>query len=155
MLKDSQQTQSKATLITRRMFMLAGLKLAVFLGIVSRLFYLQISENIKYRSLSDKNRLREWKVPPQRGIIEDFFGEKIANNTQVFQLHMMPEDVPNFEVLFFRLTKLINFTLSLVIRFISETAKAPDPIPGSQILTFKSRSSKNLELCSNSGIFEI
>ena len=27
------------------------------------LFYLQISENIKYRSLSDKNRLREWKVP--------------------------------------------------------------------------------------------
>jgi len=89
--------------------MLTGVKLAVFLGIISRLFYLQISENIKYRSLSDKNRLREWKVPPQRGIIEDFFGEKIADNTQVFQLHMMPEDVPNLEELFFRLSKLINF----------------------------------------------
>jgi len=89
--------------------MLTGIKLAVFLGIISRLFYLQISENIKYRSLSDKNRLREWKVPPQRGIIEDFFGEKIADNTQVFQLHMMPEDVPNLEELFFRLSKLINF----------------------------------------------
>ena len=76
MLKDSEQGQSKSSLITRRMFMLTGLKLAVFLGIISRLFYLQISENIKYRSLSEKNRLREWKVPPQRGIIEDFFGEK-------------------------------------------------------------------------------
>ena len=109
MLKSSETTQSKTRVVTRRMFMLTGVKIAVFFGIVTRLFYLQISENIKYRSLSDKNRLREWKVPPQRGIIEDFFGEKIADNTQVFQLHMMPEDVPNLEELFFRLSKLINF----------------------------------------------
>ena len=89
MLEGSETTQSKTRLITRRMFLLTGIKLAVFFGIITRLFYLQISENIKYRSLSDKNRLREWKVPPQRGIIEDFFGEKIAGNTQIFQLHMM------------------------------------------------------------------
>ena len=89
------QPQNKTRLITRRMFVLGGIKLAVFFCIVARLFYLQISENIKYRSLSDKNRLREWKVPPQRGTIEDFFGEKIANNTQLFQLHMIPEEVPN------------------------------------------------------------
>ena len=109
MLDGSETTQSKTRLIARRMFLLTGVKLAVFFGIVSRLFYLQISENIKYRSLSDKNRFREWKVPPQRGVIEDFFGEKIADNTQVFQLHMVPEDVPNLEELFFRLSKLINF----------------------------------------------
>ena len=109
MLEGSETTQSKTRLITRRMFLLTGVKLAVFFGIVSRLFYLQISENIKYRTLSDKNRFREWKVPPQRGVIEDFFGEKIADNTQVFQLHMVPEDVPNLEELFFRLSKLINF----------------------------------------------
>ena len=110
MLRDSEPMQNKTRLIGRRMFMLTGVKIAVFLGIISRLFYLQISENIKYRTLSDKNRLREWKVPPQRGIIEDFFGEKIADNTQVFQLHMIPEDVPSFEELFFRLSKLINFS---------------------------------------------
>ena len=75
MLKDSEPIQSKARLITRRMFILTGVKLAVFFAIVGRLFYLQISENIKYRTLSEKNRLREWKVPPQRGIIKDFFGE--------------------------------------------------------------------------------
>jgi len=108
-LKSSEPIQSKTRVINRRMYMLAAVKLAVFFGIISRLFYLQISENIKYRSLSDKNRLREWKVPPQRGIIEDFFGEKIADNTQTFQLHMIPEDVPNMEVLFFKLSKIINF----------------------------------------------
>lgn len=109
MLRDLEQLQNKTRLINRRMFLLAGIKVTVFLAIVSRLFFLQISENIKYRSLSDKNRLREWKLPPQRGIIEDFFGEKIANNTQVFQLHMIPEDVPNLNELLFRLSKLINF----------------------------------------------
>ncbi|SVD38988.1 uncharacterized protein METZ01_LOCUS391842, partial [marine metagenome] len=101
--------QNKSRLITRRMFILSSLKIAVFIGIICRLFYLQISENIKWRSLSDKNRLREWKIAPPRGIIEDFFGEKIAKNTQVFQLHMIPEDVPNIEELFFRLSKIIDF----------------------------------------------
>ena len=109
MFSDLSNIQSKSNLITRRIFLLSAAKLAVFFAVVGRLFYLQISENIKYRSLSDKNRLREWKVPPKRGTIEDFFGKKIASNTQVFQLHMMPEDVPNLEVLFFRLSKLINF----------------------------------------------
>jgi penicillin-binding protein 2 len=109
MLGSSENFQNKSKMITRRMFILSTAKVAVFLAIITRLFYLQISENIKYRSLSDKNRLREWKIPPQRGVIEDFFGKKIANNTQVFQLHMLPEDVPNLESLFFKLSKIIKF----------------------------------------------
>ena len=102
--------QNKSKLIGRRMFFLSMLKAGVFVSIISRLFYLQISENIKYRSLSDKNRFREWKLIPQRGVIEDFFGEKIADNTQTFQLHMLPEDVPNMEVLFFKLSKIIDLS---------------------------------------------
>ena len=105
----SETFQNKSKLISRRMFILSTLKIGVFISIISRLFYLQISENIKYRSLSDKNRFREWKLVPQRGIIEDFFGEKIADNTQTFQLHMIPEDVPNMEELFFKLSKMIDF----------------------------------------------
>ena len=76
-----QTFQNKSKVISRRMFILSVLKIGVFVSIISRLFYLQISENIKYRSLSDKNRFREWKMIPQRGIIEDYFGEKIADNT--------------------------------------------------------------------------
>ena len=109
MISTLETFQNKSRLITRRMFILSVIKITVFIAIICRLFYLQISENIKYSSLSDKNRLREWKVVPRRGIIEDFFGEKIADNTQVFQLHLMPEDVPNLEELFFKLSKIINF----------------------------------------------
>ena len=109
MIGDSGTFHNKSKLISRRMFVLSFVKISVFIALIARLFYLQISENIKYRSLSDKNRLREWKVAPQRGIINDYFGTKIASNTQVFQIHMMPEDVPNLEELFFRLSRIINF----------------------------------------------
>ena len=123
MFDSSETFQNKSRIITRRMFVLSAVKIAVFIAIISRLFYLQISENIKYRSLSDRNRLREWKIAPQRGIIEDFFGKKIADNTQVFQLHMMPEDVPNFEELFFKLSKLINFNENQRINLIKRLKK--------------------------------
>ena len=109
MLGSSETFQNKSKLISRRMFILNGIKIVVFVSIVSRLFYLQISENLKWRSLSDKNRLREWKLAPERGVIEDFFGVKIAKNTQVFQLHMIPEDVPNLEEFFFKLARIIKF----------------------------------------------
>ena len=109
MIESFKTFESKAKSINRRMFLLSIIKVGVFAAIISRLFYLQISENIKYRSLSDKNRLREWKVPPQRGTIEDYFGYKIADNKQVYQLHMIPEDVPNLENLLFKLSRVISF----------------------------------------------
>ena len=105
----SSSLKSKSLLISRRMFVISAIKIVVFVGIISRLFYLQISENLKYRSLSDKNRLREWKIVPQRGIIKDYFGNKMAKNKQVFQLHIIPEDVSSINEVFFKISKIINF----------------------------------------------
>ena len=73
MLSFSETFQNKSKLITRRMFILSIAGVAIFFSLVVRLFYLQISENIKYITLSDKNRIREWKDAPQRGIIVDYF----------------------------------------------------------------------------------
>ena len=146
--------ENKSRLITRRMFILSSLKIAVFIGIICRLFYLQISENIKWRSLSDKNRLREWKMPPQRGIIEDYFGEKIAKNSQVFQLHMIPEDVPNLEELFFRLSKIIDFNERQKSNLIKRLKKRKpwEPIIISDNLSWSEFSRLNLFLHETPGI---
>ena len=57
MINISGPFQNKAKLISRRMFVLSAIQISVFFVIVARLFYLQISENLKYRSLSDSNRL--------------------------------------------------------------------------------------------------
>ena len=150
----SETFENKSRLITRRMFILSSLKIAVFIGIICRLFYLQISENIKWRSLSDKNRLREWKMPPQRGIIEDYFGEKIAKNSQVFQLHMIPEDVPNLEELFFRLSKIIDFNERKKSNLIKRLKKRKpwEPIIISDNLSWSEFSRLNLFLHETPGI---
>ena len=150
----SETFENKSRLITRRMFILSSLKIAVFIGIICRLFYLQISENIKWRSLSDKNRLREWKIPPRRGIIEDYFGEKIAKNSQVFQLHMIPEDVPNLEELFFRLSKIIDFNERKKSNLVKRLKKRKpwEPIIISDNLSWSEFSRLNLFLHETPGI---
>jgi len=150
----SETFQSKSQLISRRMFILSSLKVAVFIGIICRLFYLQISENIKWRSLSDKNRLREWKTAPPRGIIEDYFGEKIALNTQVFQLHMIPENVPNLEELFFKLSRIIDFNERKKTNLIKRLKKRKpwEPIIISDNLSWSEFSRLNLFLHEIQGI---
>ena len=150
----SETFQSKSQLISRRMFILSSLKIAVFIGIICRLFYLQISENIKWRSLSDKNRLREWKTAPPRGIIEDYFGEKIALNTQVFQLHMIPENVPNLEELFFKLSRIIDFNERKKTNLIKRLKKRKpwEPIIISDNLSWSEFSRLNLFLHEIQGI---
>ena len=154
MLNFSETFQNKSKLITRRMFILTTVKVAVFIGIISRLFYLQISENIKYRSLSDKNRLREWKITPQRGIIEDYFGNKIAKNKQVFQLHMVPEDVPNIQQLFFQLARIIDFDEKSKINLIKRLKKRRpwETIIISDNLTWRDFSRLNIFLHETQGI---
>ena len=154
MLSFSETFQNKSKLISRRMFILSTLKITVFVGIISRLFYLQISESIKWRSLSDKNRLREWKIAPQRGIIKDYFGKKIAENKQVFQLHMIPEDVPNLEELFFKLSRIINFNERKKLNLIKKLeARIPwEPIIISDNLSWSEFSKLNLFLHEIEGI---
>jgi len=48
MLNFAETFQNKSKIITRRMFILSSLKVAIFVAIITRLFYLQISENIKW-----------------------------------------------------------------------------------------------------------
>ena len=100
----------KSDVINRRMFVIGMAKVVILAGIVTRLFSLQINENKKYLTLSDKNRIREWKLPPTRGNIVDYFGNIIAGNLKVYQLHIIPEQVENFNYLIVRLKTLLDLS---------------------------------------------
>ncbi|MBD1167024.1 penicillin-binding protein 2 [Pelagibacterales bacterium SAG-MED09] len=100
----------KLNSINRRMFILGVAKVIILGGIVSRLFFLQIKENKKYLTLSDKNRIREWKLPPVRGIFQDFFGNTIAGNFEAYQLHLIPEEVENFRYTINRIKNILGLS---------------------------------------------
>ena len=117
MIKENSSIR-KADVINRRMFIITAAKLIVFVGIISRLFSLQINENKKYLTLSDKNRIREWKLPPTRGNMVDYFGNIIAGNLKVYQLHIIPEQVENFNYLISRLKTLLHLTDEKIAKII-------------------------------------
>ena len=107
---NSSNIASKTRTIGRRMFLLNSIKAVVLIGIFGRLATLQINQSTKYRSLADKNRFRETKFAAPRGIIEDFFGNEIASNTRIYQLHITPENTPDMDVLLLRLKNLIDLS---------------------------------------------
>ncbi len=110
MINSSSDNVKKLNSINRRMFMTGSLKFIIMIGIVSRLFFLQVKENKKYLTLSDKNRIREWKLAPVRGEFHDYFGNVIAGNFEAYQLHVIPEQVEDFRYVIFRLKDLLELS---------------------------------------------
>jgi len=110
MINSSSDNVRKLNSINRRMFMTGSLKFFIMIGLVSRLFFLQIKENKKYLTLSDKNRIREWKLAPVRGEFHDYFGKTIAGNFEAYQLHVIPEQVEDFRYVIYRLKDLLELS---------------------------------------------
>ncbi len=110
MINSSSDNVKKLSSINRRMFITGSLKFFIMIGIVSRLFFLQVKENKKYLTLSDKNRIREWKLAPVRGEFRDYFGNVIAGNFEAYQLHVIPEEVEDFRYVIYRLKDLLGMT---------------------------------------------
>ena len=110
MINYSSDNVKKLNLINRRMFITGSFKILIMIGIVSRLFFLQVKENKRYLTLSDKNRIREWKLAPVRGEFHDYFGNVIAGNFEAYQLHVIPEQVENFRYVIYRLKDLLGLS---------------------------------------------
>ena len=112
--------------INRRMFIIGAAQFIVFTGIIARLFSLQVTDNKKYLTLSDKNRLREWRLPPVRGEFLDYFGNIIAGNLKIYQLHVIPEQVEDFKYLILRLKEILNLSNNDFKKIIKQKNKQKD-----------------------------
>ncbi len=110
MINSSSDNVRKLSSINRRMFITGSFKFLIMIGLVSRLFFLQVKENKKYLTLSDKNRIREWKLAPVRGEFHDYFGNVIAGNFEAYQLHIIPEQVEDFRYVIYRVKDLLELS---------------------------------------------
>ncbi len=144
----------KGRIITRRLFMLAAAKFLLLAGITSRLYNLQISDREKYEVLSDKNRIREWKTPPQRGLITDFYNKILADNDRVFQVHLSLDEIQDFDKTLFRLRNIINLSNNEIRRIYKTKAKLRpwDTLVASDNLSWSQFSKLNLYLHELEGV---
>ena len=150
----SGNTVIKSKLIGRRMFLITAAKAVVMVGLVGRLISLQINQATKYKSLSDKNRFREWKLAPERGVIKDFFDQEIASNEPLYQVHLVPENAKNLNELFVRLKGILNITdkrVSYLKRLIKKQ-KPWEPVVVSDNLNWSEFSRINLFLHELNGV---
>ena len=110
MISSSSDNVKKLNSINRRMFITGSFKFFIMIGLVSRLFFLQVKENKKYLTLSDKNRIREWKLAPVRGEFHDYFGNVLLEILRHYQLHVIPEQVEDFRYVIYRLKDLLELS---------------------------------------------
>jgi len=144
----------KGRVITRRVFMLAAAKLVLLGGITSRLYSLQISDREKYKLLSDKNRIREWKTPPQRGFITDYFNNVLADNDRVFQVHLDLDQIKDFDDIMFKLKNIIALSNNEIRKIYreKERLKPWDTLVASDNLNWNQFSKLNLYLHELEGV---
>jgi penicillin-binding protein 2 len=84
-------------LFDQRAIVAGALIVLLTLGLLGRLFLLQVIRHDYYAELSQGNRVRTEPIPAARGLILDRHGEVVAGNQPAYQLELVPEEVPNLQ----------------------------------------------------------
>jgi penicillin-binding protein 2 len=88
---------SEQRLFDQRAIVAGALIMLLTLGLLGRLFLLQVIRHDYYADLSQGNRVRTEPIPAARGLILDRRGEVVAGSQPAYQLELVPEEVPNLK----------------------------------------------------------
>ena len=91
--------------------------------LLSRLAYLQITNQQHYSTLSEKNRVSIRPIAPTRGLIFDRNGVLLAQNLPSFSLEIIPEHVKNLDETLNKLKQLVAITEDDLSEFKSNLQK--------------------------------
>lgn len=94
-------------LFSRRAAMLAAGKTVLLSTLVGRMYYLQVIESERYKTLADENRINLRLLPPPRGPILDRNGFAMADNQQNYRVLVIPEQAGDLSVTLELLSKII------------------------------------------------
>jgi penicillin-binding protein 2 len=101
---------NRTRLFNRRTALLAGGQLALFGGLVSRMWYLQVVESDRYKMLADDNRISLRLLPPPRGRILDRYGEPIAINQLNYRVVLIPEQTGSVPATLDAISEIVPIT---------------------------------------------
>ncbi len=93
---------------SRRSLVIGGIKLFFFSVIAGRYYYLQMISSSKFRTLSDKNRLKLMVISAPRGVIYDCNREVIASNSSNFRMGIDSLAIPNVSELLGHISNVLG-----------------------------------------------
>jgi penicillin-binding protein 2 len=86
------RSSDRSKLFTRRAAVLGSGKLVLLSALVGRMYYLQVVEAPRFKTMAEENRISIRLLPPPRGKIVDRFGEELAVNEQNYRVIITAED---------------------------------------------------------------
>lgn len=92
----------------RRTLLIGGLQAGVFSVLAGRLYYLQIMQGDRFRTLAEENRINLRLIAPPRGHIIDRNGAPLAVNQQNYRMVILPDQVSNLEQLLDNVGKYVS-----------------------------------------------
>ncbi len=94
--------------LRRRVGVALGLGLLGFIGLIARLWNLQVIQGEEMRLSSEKNRIRLHRVQATRGTVVDRYGRVLIDSRPSFDAVVVPEDSPSLDGLVENLAHYLN-----------------------------------------------
>lgn len=109
---------------SRRALFIGGVQALVGGVVATRMAYIAVAENEKYKLASESNRINLTLIPPRRGWFIDRIGKPIATNRADFRVDIIPDRLQNREETLGTLTKLLDLKQEDVERIEKELKEA-------------------------------
>ena len=102
------RNMEKIYLMSSRIVLIIIANILVFAVLFGRLYFLQVYEAGKYKTMSDENRISTRFLLSPRGVIYDRNGEIIAKNEQDFQAMLVAEQTPDIQGVVDKFSEIIE-----------------------------------------------
>ena len=114
---------------SRRGLLLGGAQALLMAGLAGRMYYLQVVEADRYKTLAEDNRINLRLLPPPRGRILDRFGVPLATNRQNFRVVLVREHAGDVEKVLMALSQLIELDEHDTKRVLREVSRKRGFVP--------------------------
>ncbi len=119
----------RSKLFSRRLIMLASGKFLLLGTLAARLYYLQVIESEKYKTLSFENRISFRLLAPPRGRITDRTGRPLADNQQNYRVLLVSENTQSVEGTLDALQQIIDLNSKERRRILREIKRNRSFVP--------------------------
>ncbi|GGB67624.1 penicillin-binding protein 2 [Blastomonas aquatica] len=123
----------------RRTALIGGAQGLVGAILATRMAYISVVENERYKMLSESNRVNLTLIPPRRGWIIDRHGKPLANNKADFRVDLIPQRVKDVDATIEQLRDILQMPPDKVedLRTAMKDARGLQPVPVASGLTYE------------------
>ncbi|WP_422365458.1 penicillin-binding protein 2 [Pelagibius sp.] len=114
---------------SRRALLLGGAQALLLTGLAGRMYYLQVVEADRYKTLAEDNRINLRLLPPPRGRILDRFGYALASNRQNFRVVLVREQAGDVKQVLDALSQLMKLDEHDYKRVLREASRKRGFVP--------------------------